>query len=90
MTPEGRVFVLEDNILTTQKINQFNFERFNEEERPTMFIAVFTNTLQDNSYFRIMQGNEERETYLNGKMKFDKFIDFISEKEFCSKKMVIK
>jgi hypothetical protein len=32
----------------------------------------------------------ERETYLNGKIKFDKFIEFISEKEFCSKKMVIK
>jgi hypothetical protein len=90
MTPEGRVLVLEDNILTSQKINQFNFERFNEEERPTMFVAVFTNTLQDNSYFRIMQGNEERETYLNGRIKFDKFIEFIEGKEFVTKKMVIK
>jgi hypothetical protein len=55
-----------------------------------MFVAVFTNTLQDNSYFRIMQGNEERETYLNGRIKFDKFIEFIEGKEFVTKKMVIK
>jgi hypothetical protein len=90
ITTEGRVLVLEDNILTSKKIEPFSFERLHDEERPTMFVAVFCNTPLDSSYYRMMQGNEERATYLNGENKFDSFINFLDGKEFRSKKMVLK
>ncbi len=90
ITPEGKVLVLEDNIPTSSIQAPFNFECLTGEERETMFVAVFSNNNIDNAYFRMMQGNEERSSYKNGSIKFDKFIEFLDGKEFVSKKMVIK
>ena len=90
INPEGAVLVLENNIPVKSKTKPYQFFRKGAEERPTMFVAVFSTLPEDNSYFRIMQGTEERESYSNGKMKFDKFIDFLDGKDFIAQKMLIK
>lgn len=90
VNPEGHVFVLEDNMPSSRDTEPYQFFRKDVDERPTMFVAVFSDIMEDNSFFRIMIGNEERESYENGKMKFDMFIEFLDGKEFVSKKILIK
>ena len=108
VNPEGVVLVLENNIPITKdskggkggkdgkdvkQTTPYQFFKKNESERSVMFVSVFSDQTIDNSYFRVMQGNEERASYgesRNGKVKFDRFIDFLNGKEFVAQKMLIK
>jgi hypothetical protein len=91
MSPEGEVYVIEDNMPTNMKPGTFNFRKKAEDiDRPTMFVAVFSNSRVDNSYFRLMNGYESLDTYKNDKVRFNKFIEFLDDKEYVTKKMIIK
>lgn len=90
VNPEGVVLVLENNVPASRQTAPYQFYKKNEYERPTMFVAVFSERSIDNSYFRIMQGDEDRKSYENGKIKFDRFIEYLADKEFVSQKMLIK
>jgi hypothetical protein len=91
MSPEGEVYVIEDNMPINMKPGNFNFrKKTGDTERPTMFVAVFSNSRIDNSYFRLMNGYESLDTYKNDKVRFNKFIEFLDDKEYVTKKMIIK
>lgn len=93
VSPDGQVLVLGDNIITKYNSEPFQFDCLKGEERQTLFVMVFSNNEIDNSYFRAMQGNEEKETYNSydaKKVKFDKLIEFLDGKDFVTKKFTIK
>ena len=91
MSPEGEVYVIEDNMPINMKPGTFNFvKKTGDIDRPTMFVAVFSNSRIDSSYFRLMNGYESLDTYKNDRVRFDKFINFLEDKEFVAKKMVVK
>jgi hypothetical protein len=93
ISPEGKVLLLEDNLHVKSKTNEYKFKKLKpSEERETLFVAVFSDTKLDNSYFRYMTGNENDESYNQDDIKFHKFVDFLNNDDidFISIKMTIK